>query len=410
MRWRAAIACALCVLAAPALAEPSVAASTGVQLFVEPAASERLYVVSPSVHATATLPFIEVEAGWSADVVTGATARTYGSGTDVVTSATHMSDTRNQALLGVRVPLHKIPLTLEVGYRYSTESDYHSNMIRLGATLALRPIDAQLTVRWAHDFDRVCDLDNGTLLPLQRQPLGTSTGCFVGGHGLVQKSLDIDGVELVYQQVLTARVRVGINGFYAHLAGFQSNPYRRVALDQGQIFAQESHPAVRDRGSLGLSLRWAPGTETRGALGADLHLYADTWAIRSLALELAWDEQQRADRLRWRIHARYYQQSAAFFYRDAGWRESYERAGPVGQYFTGDRQNAPLADLTVGASLHGQLFVRERRVVRFLRRVDLSVALDAIKVFALSPDPPNRARTQGVVDALVATATIEGEL
>ncbi len=356
------VACLLLLLGRSAFADVAGAASASVQLFAEPAPSERMIVVTPSVTANAKLPYVEVQAAWAADVVTGATMRTYGrggTGLDVITNATHMSEVRDQVLLGARAPLPHTPLTVEAAYRYSTESDYRSHMLRLGLSADLRRLDAQLTLRWAHDFDSICDLDNGTANALSRQPLGTSRGCFAHHAGLVDKALNIDGAEIDFQKVLTAHLKLGVDLFYAHLAGFQSNPYRMVALDDDQIVAQESHPTIRDRFSFGLALRWAPAT-IRGALGADVHLYRDTWAIESIAVELSWSELHLDDRLRWRVHARYYQQSAAFFYRDAGWADSYERAGPVGGYFTGDRQNAPLADLTVGAALHGQFFAREK--------------------------------------------------
>jgi hypothetical protein len=49
-----------------------------------------------------------------------------------------------------------------------------------------------------------------------------------------------------------------------------------------------------------------------------------------------------------RLRGRVYEQTGAKFWRDA---IDYQAAGPAGQYFTGDRELAPLRDLLVGGKL-----------------------------------------------------------
>jgi hypothetical protein len=173
------------------------------------------------------------------------------------------------------------------------------------------------------------------------------------------------------------------------------------------IEAQESHPRLRDRGALALRLRWAV-PRARAALALEGRLYRDTWAIQSFTVEAGWEQKLPAS-LRLRLRARYYQQSGAAFYRDAGQANSYEAAGPVGAYFTGDREMAPLADLLVGARLAwAHDAPAGARLARTLTSVEAVARLDLIDVFALSPLPPDVERTRGIVDALVAGLSVAG--
>ena len=146
-------------------------------------------------------------------------------------------------------------------------------------------------------------------------------------------------------------------------------------------------------------------------LGLDVRYYDDTWGVQSFTGDLSWEQEQLGGRLRWRAHLRYYQQTAAFFYRDAGRADSYENRGPVGQYFTGDRELAPLGDLGLGGMVGYRAVARDgRRYGRMFRALELGLDLDLVKVFAFSPEPPNHARMTGVVDALTVGLTATGEL
>src|SRR5256885_1422926 len=89
--------------------------------FTEPANKEALHVFHPAVginvdaHRDFSLNF-----GYDADVVTGATARTYGS-TDAISSATHFSDTRHAFHGGAELRLG--PVAVDAGYTYAFEHD-----------------------------------------------------------------------------------------------------------------------------------------------------------------------------------------------------------------------------------------------------------------------------------------------
>jgi hypothetical protein len=383
-----------------ALADEHGDARAGVQLFVEPAAAERLIVVTPSAAARAAIvPWLSVALDWNADVVSGATHRTYGSSPDAVSGATQFSDVRNS--VAARVEAKTGPFTFGAGYRFGIENDYRSHVLSASAKVEWNKKNSALEASYAHNFDSVCDLDNHGLPSLLRQPLPVSNGCFSNAPGIVSEPLSIDGLEVSFTQIFTARLIGQVVAAWEHLDGFQSNPYRRVSLDGGTILAQESHPLVRDRGALGLRGRYA-FPKVRGALGLDLRLYRDTWAIQSFTVEAGW-EQHLGQRFLLKLRARYYQQSGAFFYRDAGATDSYDHSGPVGAYFTGDREMAPLADLLIGArftTLFGKLGP--------LTSLEGSLRIDLVDVFALTPAPPNADRTTGVVDALVGGLSIAG--
>jgi hypothetical protein len=142
----------------------------------------------------------------------------------------------------------------------------------------------------------------------------------------------------------------------------------------------------------------------------DLRFYDDSWGVAAGSGDVSWAEEHLAGRLRWRAHVRYYQQSHAVFYRDAGWSNSYERAGPAGQYFTGDRELAPLGDLLVGAMVGYHKAAAGKRLGRIFRSLDVMLDLDLVKVFAFSPEPPNHPRMTGVIDAVAAGVSFLGEI
>jgi hypothetical protein len=131
--------------------------------------------------------------------------------------------------------------------------------------------------------------------------------------------------------------------------------------------------------------------------------------VQSLTLEIDWEQPlgSRAPHWRYGAHARGYVQSRASFYRDAGEADSYDRAGAVGCIFTADQELAPLADLLLGGRF-SYASSSEKRRWRMFTDVVASLSLDWVKIFALSPQPPNVARTEGIVSALVFAASLGG--
>ena len=378
------------------------------RVFAQPASGDALVVITPSVSGKVTANrWLRFDVDWSADVVTGATPRTYGS-PDVVSAATSFSEVRNT--LGAGAAATVGPATISAGYAYGTEHDYRSNLVRAGLVLDLAAHNTILTADYSHSFDRICDLAQPGVPLTLRQPLDNPTGCFAGTAGLTEEPLAIDFLEVALTQTLTPRLIGGISGTYQHLDGFQSNPYRAVRLDGGLFQAQESHPRLRDRGAVTARLRYAIAP-LAATIGGDLRLYRDSWGVQSITGELGWDQPLTLRAPAWRYHARArgYAQSGAVFYRDAGNADSYERDGPVGNYFTADQELAPLADLLLGASVvHAGHHTPDHRTWRMFTDVEWELGAEWIKIFALTPEPPNAARTRGFASAIVATIGATG--
>lgn len=378
------------------------------RLFAQPVSPDWLVVFTPSVSGDVNVRrWLRLGVDWTADVVSGATPRTYGT-PDVVSRATPFSDVRN--VIGATADVTLGPATVEGGYAYGSEHDYRSHLVHGQVTLDLAQHNTVLVGSYGHSFDRVCDLSQPGVPLTLRQPLDTSRGCFSGNVMLTSERLDVDTAELTLTQTLTPRLVASLGGSYAHLSGFQSNPYRRVRLSGGSFQAQESHPRRRDRGALTLRLRYA-WPKLQASLGGDLRLYRDSWDVQSLTGEITWDMPFHRAHPAWRyvVRARGYAQSSALFYRDVGWANSYERAGPVGRFFTADQELAPLADLLLGARfVHASSHPADARRWRMFTDVEWALSFDYLKIFALSPEPPNAPRTRGWASALVAGVSATG--
>jgi hypothetical protein len=372
-----------------------------VQYFLEPAATQQLHVLHPAIdlHIDAH-PALSFRIGYDADVVSGATPRTYGHASpDVVSGATHFSDNRHAFHAGAEVRVG--PTELTAGYTFAFENDYRSHAIDAGAKVDLWGRNTTFRLGYAHNFDSVCDVNNRGVGPLERQALGTSRGCFDDkALGLVEEPLAIDSYSLALTQVLSPIILADVSVGVQVVDGFQSNPYRRVRLFSGTVEAQEAEPHLRQRLALQGRLRIAV-KQAHAALGFSGRFYDDTWGVRSGTAEVQW-EQYLGPRFLVRLRGRFYQQTRALFYRDAGEAKSYEAVGPVGQYFTGDRELSPFRNWLVGVKLSYLRAADERgKVWRVFEALDVNLKFDAIGYETLTPEPPNAARAAGVIDALV---------
>ncbi len=363
----------------------------GLYVLHEPAAGQPVVVVTPSLTASVDArDWLRLGLDWSADIVTGATARTYGA-TDAISSATPFSEIRNT--FGPRAEFRRGRFTVAAGYRFGIENDYRSHQLSLSAKVDLNDKNTTLGIRYGHSFDSVCDLDQRGVSALERQPLSTSLGCF-SATGLIAHRLDIDETSLTLTQVLSPTVVVSVIGDWEHVDGFQSNPYRRVRIDGEQIAAQESHPLLRDRGAVTLKLR---GVAPRARLfvGAELRLYRDSWAVQSLTAQLSLGRRFLSDRLSLEARVRFYEQTGAFFFRDAGRADSYERAGPVGQWFTGDRELSPFGSISVGATVGWRALGRPFHA---LTSLELRLSADVVSLWSHALIAPSLPRSGGIID------------
>jgi hypothetical protein len=385
------------VASAPARAEDH--ADIKASYFIEPASQQRLQVIRPQADISVDLGRpVSLQLGYDADIVTGATPRTY-SRIDALSAATSFSDQRHAFHAGLEYRTGNV--TVDGRYSYAFEHDYRSHVVDVGARVDLLGKNTTLALDYSHNFDSVCDADNRGATPLQRQALETSDNCFKDGvKGVVTEPLAIDAYQASWTQIVTPRILFQLVAGLEVLDGFQSNPYRRVRLFDGAAEAQEAEPYLRQRYSVTGRARWAV-PQMRAAIGAEGRFYWDTWGIKSGSAQVD-VEAHLTDRLTLRLRGRFYQQSRAVFYRDAGESLSYEAVGPVGQYFTGDRELSPFRDWLLGGKISWVKSAGEKgRLAKMFTDVDLNLKLDLINYQALTPDPPNFARTQGFIDAAI---------
>jgi len=370
--------------------------NTSLSYFTEPQRKEPLHVVHPAIDLSLDAHrMLSFKLGYDADIVTGATPRIYGSTPDAISSATTFSDTRHAFHAGVQARVG--PTTLDAGYTFGFENDYRSHAIDAAAKVDLWGKNTTFKLGYAHNFDSVCDADNRGAMPLERRALSTSKGCFdKKAVGVVEEALAIDSYYAAWTQVLTPILLSDLSASFQALDGFQSNPYRRVRLFSGTVDAQESEPLLRQRVAVQAQLRIAL-KRWKAAIGGLARLYWDTWNIKSGTVEATWD-QYIVPQFLFRLRGRFYQQSRALFYRDAGEALSYEAVGPVGQYFTGDRELSPFRDWLVGLKLtYAKTADEKGKIGRVFEALDLNVKFDVIFYEPLTPLPPSKDRNYAFV-------------
>ncbi len=367
-------ACALAALSlglawtSEAVAEGEVDVATTV--YYEPGGTLHMTVVNPAVEVGGAVhERLRLQAGWEADVVTGASVRIVDAPSpdpDVITSATLLDDVRNVAHGGLTLVDEFASLTVD--YAYGTESDYRSHSFTLSASADLFERNTTLELSYGRGFDEVCNLrQDATQEPVDRLALPTSDGCF-SAMDRVALNLDLHTFRGGWTQAWTPLFTTQFIFTAQLLHGFQSNPYRAVQL--GAEAAQEHHPENRQRYSLGVSSRvWV--RPARAALGFHMRLYADTWAVQSMTAEVTWD-QYLGEWTRLRFLGRYYLQSGANFYSDDYATE------PRGQYFTGDRELSEMSAYTAGLRLNWTVPPDEEGQVGFLDGLTLVINMEFV--------------------------------
>jgi hypothetical protein len=378
---------------------------TTTSYFVEPGRGQQLHVIHPQTTLTVDAHrVIGFRIGYDVDIVSGATPRIYGAAPDAISSATSFSDYRHSFHAATEVRAG--PTTVGAGYTFSFENDYRSHSVDAGAKVDLWGKNTTFRLGYSHNFDSVCNVDNSGAQPLERRALAGSQGCFdPGTRGLTTEPLAIDSYYAAWTQVLSPILWTDLSMSFQAIDGFQSNPYRRVRLFQGTVDAQESHPTLRQRVAVQAQARLAI-KKLRAALGAIARFYWDTWDVKSGTVEVTWDMYLSS---RWliRLRGRFYQQSRALFYRDAGESLSYESVGPVGQYFTGDREMSPFRNWLAGFKLTYARSAGEKgKLAKAFEAMDLSLRLDLMIYDPLTPLPPNDARNREAIDAMIAQGTL----
>lgn len=286
--------------------------------------------------------------GYAADVVTGATSAVYQ--VDAISAATTFDDVRHDARLSLGFDGSRSRLTFSGGT--AVERDYASINAGAAASIDLPGKNTNLAISYTHNFDRVCDKENGLLTPLERLPLEGSDPCEKKSLVLVEdtpgmttwRSLDIDTAQATITQNLSPTLVLQASLFGQVLRGFQSNPYRRVRI--GDLLPQESVPEVRARSALMVRINsFLPGI--RGTVHGSVRGYSDTWGVDSVTAEMGYS-QYLGQSLLVHLRGRFYYQQAATFYKDAYY---YETESTAGAFLTGDRELGRIGNALAGIRL-----------------------------------------------------------
>ncbi len=331
--------------------------------------------------------YVTLDAGYSADAVSGATATIYQ--VDAVSTATTFSDLRQEGNLALGFQGKRSKLTFTGSF--GTERDYLSRELGGNASIDLPGRNTTVALAYSHSFDQVCDKDNGMAMPLERRALTHADPCDKQDLGFAGKDLagmtlwhglSIDTAQTTLTQNLTPTMNLQIAGFGQILDGFQSNPYRRVRV--GSNTPQEHIPNERARWSLTARLnRFLP--QVHGAAHFSARFYDDTWRVVGGDVELAYS-QYLGESLLLRVHARVYQQSAAKFFKDAFF---YETESTAGEYYTGDRELSPVRDAMIGGKLTLITLKGEQAVWHIFDRLQLEAKGDILLLDQLATEDPS---------------------
>jgi hypothetical protein len=328
-------------------------AAARVTIFREPSRdNEGITVTHPQLDVGTTLgPEFHLGVGYEVDIVTGATPklfqpRTGTFGVDAISSATKFSDVRHQfkAALSYDRPTTSVSL----GGSYGFESDYKSVAIT-GATRS-DLLDHNFTVglSYTHNFDEVCDANNAPLgdQPLKLKPLTSSSHCFSSETDVTSHRVQIDTFQPSLSWTATPKLLLQLGSTIQILDGFQSNPYRSVALGQELNTPQERLPQFRERYAVYVRALYALPA-VRGSMHFNVRGYSDSWAVQAVSGEVLLNK-YFGNAFLVTLRGRYHLQSGASFYKDA---VGYRNTGPNGLYWTGDRELSPMSNYLTGGKV-----------------------------------------------------------
>jgi len=251
--------------------------------------SDRTTVVSPQVHVAAEIGAASVETTYAVDAWTGASV-------DVVTAATSaIHEIRNEGTIGGGYDARVARLA--ASYRYSSEPDYWSHGLVLGAKRELAHKNTAL----------------GLDLLLSSDTVGRA------GDPLFREALRSAGARAAFSQILDRRSLMELSWETTRINGFQASPYRYVAIGEmgtcaaGAPFCvPEDVPTGRTRNAAVVRARRA--LDAKLSAGLDYRFYFDSWGLRSHTLQP--DLTYRVSRTGiLSVRYRYYTQNEARFYR-----------------------------------------------------------------------------------------------
>ena len=370
------VAAAVLAVAAPARAQV-LQLDTTHSVFYESPTKTHMFVYSPTADVTASpWSWIDIRAGWEADVVSGASVATkagsiYGQShsADVVSTAS-VRDFRNVGRGEVEIK-GSTGTSLLAGYSYGTENDYRSNSLHVSARTDAFQHNTQFQLAYAHNFDEVCDRVQDTSLLndfAAYRALENSAGCFTSAADRTTHDIAVDTYEASWAQSWTPVIETQLTYTAQLVDGFQSDPYRSVIVGEG-LKAQEHVPNDRAREAVTARLAYYLRS-LKGALRLMVRGYHDTWAIDSGAVELE-AEKSLGENVRIMARGRLYRQGGAVF-----WSDDYTGGapplGPRGAYFTGDRELSPFWSFLGGLRIVWSIIPEHKRLLGFIQSFKLA--------------------------------------
>jgi hypothetical protein len=412
-----AITCAL-VAIAPAVASAEDRAQVSTTLYLENRDSPQnlgLRVLHPQADFGIDLGrFVTFDIGWTADIVSGATASVYQA--DAISTATKFEDIRNQGniALGFKGKRSRLVFGATVG----TERDYITRQFGGSASIDLPGRNTTVALAYTHSLDEVCDRDNADLKPLEAKALVGTDPCkkkagLIGEDTLgmtVWRDIVMDTAQATITQNLSPTMNAQLALYGQILEGFQSNPYRRVRI--GPNAPQEHIPSTRARWSVSLRLnRYLH--KLKSAVHVDGRFYDDTWGVVGGNVELGYS-QYLGKSLLVKFYGRVFQQTAATFFKDAFY---YETESTAGEYFTGDRELSPVRSAIAGGKITLIKVGGEKPVIglfdklQLIARADL-MFLDVLAADSLEANPRGVDRQfiygNGLIDAITLQLGVLG--
>jgi hypothetical protein len=298
--------------------------------------SDQTTVISPRARAQKRLgEATNVDVTYAADIWTSASI-------DIRTSASvrPVTEQRDEIDLGLTREIDD--LHLRGGYRFSTEHDYTSHGVSLGAGLDLA--------------------QNAATLDLNLHAIGDTVG--QSGNPAFARSLTTLDAALSFTQVIDPLMFFQLTYELAHNRGYQSSPYRYVGVGGSgfgcvgaSLCLPERAPNVRTRHAFAVLVRRAFSEFL--SLGLNYRYYVDDWSLGSHTA-LVDMGMNLDDRTVLSLRYRFYKQGAVEFYQ-----KQYTLIA-VDQYRTRDRELSELTYHRVGAELERSFSVADGKLVASL--------------------------------------------
>ena len=269
-------------------------------------------VLQPTVEVTVDVPDerLTLGAGYVLDAISSASIAT---GTTAVTGGDNVfTEIRHEANVNARSRIGD--WGFGGFFRYSSETDYTARSIGAAASRDLLARSVTLSLSYAYNFDRFYRIINafGARLPWCGGAVAVQD-CQAGGRGVGHNLTQVHYIAGGYTHAVHKTVLTQLTTGVAHVRGPQDNPYRGM-----QIVAAtpETHPSERTRLALAGALRWIV-PKAHMVVEPRYRFNVDTWQIRAHAPEIRLHVRV-FDHVRLRLRYRYYTQTQAFFWRDAG--------------------------------------------------------------------------------------------